>query len=107
MTNSIVLVGILAARAVVLCCNMFPIQSLVLAVMVFIIWTLTSVSLHYDRDPLVTKVEVSRCLLSLAMYRYMGGWQGSTISPVFFAVWITASLAVTLWAAHGKKEKVA
>jgi len=82
-------------------------QSLVLAVMVFIIWTLTSVSLHYDRDPLVTKVEVSRCLLSLAMYRYMGGWQGSTISPVFFTVWITASLAVTLWAAQGKKEKVA
>jgi len=83
-------------------------QGVTLAVMGFILWTLTSISLHYDQHPRSMLVEVSRCAVSLAVFQAMGGWQEGTFSSSAFTGWMAASLVITLAASlSGNKKKVA
>jgi len=81
-------------------------QGVTLAVMTFILWTLTSISLHYDKHPLTIPMEVSRCAVSLAVYQMMGGWKEGTFTSSAFTVWLTSSLVITLVTslATGKKK---
>merc|ERR1712183_47875 len=81
-------------------------QGVTLAVMPFILWTLTSISLHYDKHPLTIPMEVSRCAVSLAVYQTMGGWKEGTFTSSAFTVWLTSSLVITLVTslATGKKK---
>jgi len=84
-------------------------QGLILAVMSFILVTLTSITLHYDQHPLSIPLELTRCAVSLAVYQLMGGWQQGTLSSGVFTTWMLASLGVTLLASvsGGKKKKEA
>ena len=82
-------------------------QGVTLAVMTFILWTLTSISLHYDEHPLTIPMELSRCAVSLAVYQMMGGWKEGTFTSSAFTVWMTSSLLITMAASFSNKKKKA
>jgi len=81
-------------------------QGVTLAVMTFILWTLTSISLHYDKHPLTIPMELTRCAVSLAVHQMMGGWKEGSFTASAFTVWMTASLMITLAnsLSNGKKK---
>jgi len=83
-------------------------QGVTLAVMAFILWTLTSISLHYDQHTLTIPLELSRCAVSLAVFQMMGGWKEGTFTSSAFTVWMTSSLLITMVSSlSSKKQKAA
>jgi len=83
-------------------------QGLMLAVMGFILWTLTSITMHYDKHSLALPLEITRCAVSILVHHLIGGWQGATLSSTAFVTWMSASLLIALCSSlFGNKEKTA
>jgi len=80
-------------------------QGLTIAVMTFILWTLTSISLHYDQHSLTFPLELSRCAVSLAVFRALGGWSEGTFTTSAFTVWMASSLLITLVSSFSSNKK--
>ena len=78
-----------------------------MALMLFIMWTLTNIGYYYDAKPQALTLEVARCVASLAAYPVLApsaAW--ATLSPSAFTTWMGASLAmaVTLSFINGKTK---
>jgi len=80
-------------------------QGITLAVMVFILWTLTNITLYYDKHPMTIPLEVSRCAISLAVYQIIGGWKEGTFTSSAFTIWLSASLVITLVTSFSSEKK--
>lgn len=71
-------------------------QGTVIAVMLMILVTLTSISLHYDDSPLALPLEVTRCCAGLAVVRMTGGWAACSLSSSLLTGWLGSSLLLTV-----------
>ena len=71
---------------------------LTLAMMVFILWTLTNISYYYDNKSSALPLEVTRCLVSGVMYQVLSsaGWSLELLSPPMFMIWMGSSLVVSI-----------
>ena len=70
---------------------------LALAVMLFIMWSLTNIGYYYDQKPQALALEVARCVVSWAAYQSLAAtapW--ATLSPQAFTGWMAASLVMAV-----------
>jgi len=78
-----------------------------LAVMIFILWTLTNVGYYYDGKSSAMTMEVSRCVMSLLMYQVLGlgDWTQATLSSQAFNTWLLTSLLMATGIGFMSKQK--
>ena len=68
-----------------------------MAMMLFIMWTLTNIGYYYDAKPQALGLEVARCVVSLAAYQSLAPsapWV--SLSTSAFTAWMGASLAMAI-----------
>ena len=68
-----------------------------MAMMLFIMWSLTTIGYYYDAKPQALGLEVARCVFSLAAYQSLApGAPWVSLSPPAFTAWMGASLAMAV-----------
>ena len=68
-----------------------------MAMMLFIMWTLTNIGYYYDAKPQALALEVARCVVSLAAYQSLApSTPWASLSTSAFTAWMGASLAMAI-----------
>ena len=75
-------------------------QSVSLAVMALLFWTLTNIGLYYDQQSSALASELGRCVAGLALYQPV-----LSISQPAFTAWMVSSLATALALSFSTPER--
>ena len=68
-----------------------------MAMMLFIMWTLTNIGYYYDTKPQALALEVARCVVSVAAYQSLApSTPWASLSPSAFTAWMGVSLAMAI-----------